>query len=157
MGRIPRVVAAAGCLFVSICAAFAASPNPPRAGVAASVLATAAAPDESVRPYVRISAPAVLLRGVRVIDGTGAAPVDNRDVLIVGDRIEAIGDSGLAGPADAQVLDLPGRTVMPGLVGMHDHLFHIARPNLQANGKATHRCSRPKWRSRRRVSTWRRE
>jgi imidazolonepropionase-like amidohydrolase len=108
----------------------------PRGGAAASVLTSIAAPDESVRHYVKVSASAVLLRGVRVIDGTGAASVDNRNVLIVGDRIQAIGDGTVAGPAGTQVLDLPGRTVMPGLIGMHDHLFHIARPNLQANGKS---------------------
>jgi imidazolonepropionase-like amidohydrolase len=136
MRRITRVVATSLWLIAAAPVAVGASRTPTQPGAAASVLATTAAPDDGVRPYVKIAAPAVLLRGVRVIDGTGAAPLENRNVLIVGDRIEAIGDSSITGPSGAQVLDLPGHSVLPGLVGMHDHLFHIARPNLQANGRS---------------------
>ena len=44
--------------------------------------------------------------------------------------------AGALEPAGAAVIDLTGKTVIPGLVGMHDHLFYIARPNLDAGGHA---------------------
>jgi imidazolonepropionase-like amidohydrolase len=78
-----------------------------------------------VEQYVRISAPRVALTHVRLIDGTGASPKDNQTVIISGDKIEWFGDASTANvPADAKVLDLPGYTVIPGLVGMHDHMFY---------------------------------
>ena len=50
--------------------------------------------------------------------------------MIQDGRIGSVGPAASAGiPPGAQVLDLPGRTVMPGLVGMHDHLFYeVERP-----------------------------
>jgi imidazolonepropionase-like amidohydrolase len=78
-----------------------------------------------VREYVRISAPTVALAHVRVIDGTGAEPKDNQTVILSGEKIDWVGDAASAHvPATAQVLDLPGYTVIPGLVGMHDHMFY---------------------------------
>ena len=49
-------------------------------------------------------------------------------------KIAAVGGPDLAAPSGAEVLDLPGRTVMPGLVGLHDHMYYIARPNMDAAG-----------------------
>jgi imidazolonepropionase-like amidohydrolase len=78
-----------------------------------------------VRQYVRISAPIVALAHVRVIDGTGAEPKDNQTVILSGEKIDWVGDAASAHvPVTAQVLDLPGYTVIPGLVGMHDHMFY---------------------------------
>ena len=74
--------------------------------------------DAALQPFVKVDAPAVALEHVRVIDGTGAAPKENQTLFIVNGKIAA------QAPADAQKLDLSGRTVMPGLVGMHDHLFY---------------------------------
>ena len=67
---------------------------------------------------MKYEAPALALTHVRVIDGTGAAPREDQTVCIAGGKIAA------ACPAGAQQLDLTGKTVMPGLVGMHDHLFY---------------------------------
>ncbi|HET7506555.1 MAG TPA: amidohydrolase family protein [Kofleriaceae bacterium] len=85
----------------------------------------------TVQSYVRVSAPRVVLSHVRVIDGAGHAPVDDRNVVIEHGKITAI-DAGadVAATADVSVLDLRGYSVFPGLVGMHDHLFYIARPNF---------------------------
>jgi imidazolonepropionase-like amidohydrolase len=78
-----------------------------------------------VQEYARISGPTVALRHVRVIDGTGAEPRENQTVILSGERIEWVGDAdGAHVPASAQVLDLAGYTVIPGLVGMHDHMFY---------------------------------
>jgi imidazolonepropionase-like amidohydrolase len=62
------------------------------------------------------------LTHVRVIDGTGHAPLEDATVVIQGDHILAIqtGTGGL--PSGARVLDLHGDTVMPGLINAHGHL-----------------------------------
>jgi imidazolonepropionase-like amidohydrolase len=78
-----------------------------------------------VREFVKVSAPAVALTHVRVIDGTGAPARDNQTVVLSKGKIESISDAATASaPKDAQVLDLHGYTVIPGLVGMHDHIFY---------------------------------
>ena len=85
----------------------------------------------TVQSYVRIGTPRVVLTHVRVIDGTGAAAVDDRNVVIERGKLAAIlPGADTAASADTTVLDLRGRSVLPGLVGMHDHLFYIARPNF---------------------------
>jgi imidazolonepropionase-like amidohydrolase len=96
---------------------------------------TALKPD--VQALVKVSAPRLFLMGVRVIDGTGAPPLENRIVILSGGRIEAVMDAMTTkigpGPED-KVLDLSGHTVLPGLVGLHNHMYYIARPNLDAHG-----------------------
>jgi imidazolonepropionase-like amidohydrolase len=74
--------------------------------------------------FIRVEAPAIALKNVRVIDGTGAAAVEDQTIVIVDGKIQSVGPSSSASiPANAQVLDLKGYTVAPGLVGMHDHMF----------------------------------
>jgi imidazolonepropionase-like amidohydrolase len=100
----------------------------------AAVLAPHAVPGAAVKPYVAVDAPLVALTHVRVIDGLGAPPLEDRTVILEGGRIRAIQPAASPPPAGARVLDLTGRTVMPGLVGMHDHMYYIARPDLDAAG-----------------------
>lgn len=88
-----------------------------------------------VRKFVTVDQPLVALTGVRVIDGTGAPAQENRTVILRDGRIEAITDAAVAPPAGARVLALPGRTVMPGLVGMHNHLMYTASLNLDEDDK----------------------
>lgn len=74
--------------------------------------------------FIRVEAPTVVLTHVRVIDGTGAAPREEQTIVISGGKIQSIEASATAkAPANAQVLDLNGYTVLPGLVGMHNHMF----------------------------------
>jgi imidazolonepropionase-like amidohydrolase len=88
---------------------------------------------KEVLQYVRVHSPKVVLTHVRVIDGTGHAPVDDQNVVIEGGRISAIQPGAdAASSKDVEVLDLRGHSVMPGIVGMHDHLFYVARPNLDS-------------------------
>ena len=55
--------------------------------------------------------------GARLIDGTGRPPVSDAAVVIDGERITAAGArSSLAWPASAEVIDVDGRTVLPGLI-----------------------------------------
>jgi imidazolonepropionase-like amidohydrolase len=78
-----------------------------------------------VRGFVKVDAPVVVLSHVRVIDGTGAAAREDQTVVISKGKIESVSDAAPANvPKDAQVLDLHGYTVIPGLVGMHDHMFY---------------------------------
>jgi alpha-D-ribose 1-methylphosphonate 5-triphosphate diphosphatase PhnM len=92
---------------------------------AATQLATLA---PAVAKYVKVSGSQVLLTHVRIIDGTGAAPLEDQSILIENGKITSISKDTTASPSTA-VIDLHGRTVIPGLVGMHDHLYYIARPN----------------------------
>ncbi|MBW3559341.1 MAG: amidohydrolase family protein [Proteobacteria bacterium] len=108
----------------------AAAPPPP----APAILARPAVPGPAVEPYVRVKAGTVVLRNVRVIDGTGAPAQAGRTIILENGLIRSVGAGGLKAPAGAVVLDLAGRTVLPGLVGMHDHMYYIARPNLDAEG-----------------------
>ena len=63
-----------------------------------------------------------VLRGGRLIDGTGAGPVDAA-IVVNADRIEAV-ETRAHGewPADAEIIDISGMTVLPGLIDVHDHL-----------------------------------
>lgn len=73
---------------------------------------------------IRTEAPVVALTHIRVIDGTGAAALEDQTVVIESGKVKSVGPSGSAVvPAGAQTMDMTGYTVMPGLVGMHDHLF----------------------------------
>ncbi|HEX3758648.1 MAG TPA: amidohydrolase family protein [Kofleriaceae bacterium] len=85
---------------------------------------------KTVQTYVRVSTPRVVLTHVRVIDGTGHPAVDDRNLVIDHGKIAAIDAGADVAPTDGTtVIDGHGRSVMPGIVGMHDHLFYIARPN----------------------------
>ncbi|HEX8578581.1 MAG TPA: amidohydrolase family protein [Allosphingosinicella sp.] len=65
---------------------------------------------------------AILLRPARVFDGVDPRPHEGWSVLVRGDRIEAAGPN-LPMPAGAEVIDLPGTTLMPGMIEGHSHLF----------------------------------
>src|SRR5262245_49012256 len=63
-----------------------------------------------------------VLTGVTLIDGVGRGPIADAAVVIEGERIAAAGPrAAVAWPADAAMLDLRGRTVLPGLIDAHDH------------------------------------
>jgi imidazolonepropionase-like amidohydrolase len=81
-----------------------------------------AAPDP-----VRERGPLTAIVHVTVIDGTGAAPRANQTILIDHDRIAAVGaDGAVALPAGVRTIDGTGHTAIPGLVGMHEHMFRPA-------------------------------
>ena len=80
-----------------------------------------------VKAFVKVDSPVVALTHVRVIDGTGAPARDDQTILLSQGKIESISDAASANipqSKDTQVLDLRGYTVIPGLVGMHDHMFY---------------------------------
>lgn len=101
-------------------------PSPARTQPVARPEAAAQAPfTPLVQQFIRVNAPVVALAHVRVVDGTGAPARENQTVILADGKIQAIGDAGSTSPpAGAQVLDFTGYTVIPGLVGMHDHFFY---------------------------------
>ena len=103
-------------------------------GSGAPVLAPAAPLADGLQQYVSVPAGRIALTHVRVIDGTGAAPFEDSTILIDGPRIAAIEPASAAIPDAYHAIDLKGASVLPGLVGMHNHMFYIARPNIDASG-----------------------
>lgn len=66
----------------------------------------------------------VLLRPQRVFDSVSAEPHDGWAVLVTGDKIAAVGPAGgIAAPAGTKTIDLPGMTLLPGLIDAHSHIF----------------------------------
>ncbi len=104
-----RFLALFWCLF-AVTTAFAQTPTSP-----------------DVAPFVVVSAPIFVLNHVRVVDGTGASAKENQAIVIADGKIRSIGPAASSQlPAGAQVLERAGYTVIPGLVGMHNHLYYTA-------------------------------
>ena len=101
---------------------------------AAPILAPPVPVDAELQQYVKVAGGRTALTHVRVVDGTGAAAADDQTILIDGAKIAAVQPASAAVPSGYQLIDLSGASVMPGIVGMHDHLYYIARPNLDAAG-----------------------
>jgi imidazolonepropionase-like amidohydrolase len=84
-----------------------------------------------VRAFVKEDAPVVALTHVGVIDGTGASARSGQTLVIADGKIIGLGDAATTKiPDGAKVLDLSGYTVIPGLVGMHDHMYYPAPGGL---------------------------
>ena len=86
----------------------------------------------AVRAYVKFDAPRLALQHVRVIDGAGSPAREDQTLVIEAGQIVSIAPG--APPPGVEVHDLTGHTVLPGLVGMHDHMYYIARPDMDASG-----------------------
>jgi imidazolonepropionase-like amidohydrolase len=101
---------------------------------AAPAVAQRPALSHNVRQYVAVDTNVVALTHVRVIDGTGAPARENQTVVIRNGNIAALGPaSSVQVPAGAQVMDLTGKSVIPGLVMMHEHLFYPTGPGVYGN------------------------
>ncbi len=98
-----------------------------------SLSAQVATLSPNVTKFVKVNAPQILLTHVRIIDGTGAAPLEDQTILIENGKIASI-TKDIPANTHAEIIDLHGRTVIPGLVGMHEHLFYIERENSAADG-----------------------
>ena len=82
------------------------------------------APQQS---YIAASDSVIALTNARIIDGTGAPAREGQTIVIRGGKIASVGPSSAANvPAGASVRDLTGKTVIPGLVMLHEHLFYVA-------------------------------
>lgn len=100
--------------------------------VLAQALAAAAAAHEPAPPSAAApkAKPVVVYRGATLIDGTGAPPRRNVSVVVDGERIVAVGPSGdrSVEPAGAEVVDVSGLFVLPGLIDSHVHLATPPNP-----------------------------
>src|SRR5258708_30065585 len=99
--------------------------------VCCSAICFAQPQQSSVKDFIKVPAGNIALEHVRVIDGTGAAAKADQTIVISGGKITAIGAAGsVQVPADANHMDFTGYSALPGMVGMHDHLFYPAGGGL---------------------------
>ena len=97
-----------------------------------SVAHAQSSPSKDVAPFISVNAPVIALQHVRVIDGTGAAAKDDQTIVIADGKIQTVGPAAsVAIPPNAQTLDRTGYTVIPGLVGMHNHLYYTDSISMQ--------------------------
>src|SRR5438067_6142426 len=86
---------------------------------------------DAIENFISVNAEVIALTHVRVIDGTGAAARDDQTIIIRDEAIAALGDAARTPPPDgAKILDLSGRSVIPGLVMMHEHLYYPTGPGV---------------------------
>jgi hypothetical protein len=91
-------------------------------GVAGGVVSASRA----TQPHV------IVITNARIIDGTGAAPLERGRIVIQGDRIVRLGRvEEVATPAGAEIVDVDGRTVIPGLIDLHFHIENDPRLALR--------------------------
>src|SRR6478672_145276 len=84
--------------------------------------------------FVAVDTQVVALTHVRVIDGTGAPARENQTIVIRDGSIASVGDASRAQiPPGALVMDLAGKSVIPGLVLVHEHLYYPTGPGVYAN------------------------
>ncbi len=89
------------------------------------LLAQARHLDSAMQQYVRVDAPVVALTHARLIDGTGGPARDDQTIILRGETIAAVGPAvSVTVPADARVVDAAGKTVIPGIIGLHDHMYY---------------------------------
>ena len=85
----------------------------------------------ALRPFIRTDAAVIALTNARVIDGTAAAPREQQTIIIRDGRIAALGATGsVAVPQGAETIDLAGKSVIPGLVMLHEHLYYPTGPGM---------------------------
>lgn len=88
-----------------------------------------------VAQFIAVDAPVVAITNVRVIDGLANPPVEGQTVVISGGKITSIGTG--AAPAGARIIDGTGKTLLPGMVGLHDHSYYTtAGRTVQSNFSA---------------------
>jgi len=80
-------------------------------------------PAPQIRPDAPVGNGTVVLKAARLIDGTGAAPINNAVVVVTDNNIVAVGTSGSVNiPAAAKVIDLGNVTLLPGFIDAHTHI-----------------------------------
>ena len=102
--------------------------------VCCAALCSAQPQQSTPKDFIKVPAGNIALEHVRVIDGTGSAAKTDQTIVISGGKITAIGAAGsVQVPADANHMDFTGYSALPGMVGMHDHLFYPASGGLYHN------------------------
>jgi imidazolonepropionase-like amidohydrolase len=84
--------------------------------VAAGIWVAACAPEPAPQPVTAYV-------GARLIDGTGKEPIEDAALVVQGGRILAVGQrDGVVIPRGAELVDLSGKTIIPGLINTHGHV-----------------------------------
>ena len=84
---------------------------------------------QAVRQYVTVDTAVLALTHVRLIDGTGAPAREDQTIIVRNGNIASVGPSAsTTPPPNAQVIDLTGKSVIPGLVMLHEHLYYPTGP-----------------------------
>jgi imidazolonepropionase-like amidohydrolase len=95
--------------------------------VSSTALAQRPSLSPEVRSFVSVDDSVIALVGARVIDGTGAGAKADQTIIIANGVIRVVGDRGATPvPAGAKTIDLAGRSVLPGFVMVHEHMFYPA-------------------------------
>jgi imidazolonepropionase-like amidohydrolase len=82
-------------------------------------------PGDTLKSFISVEGPFIALTNVRVIDGTGAPAREKQRIVIRDGNITDVSEMSRGGnPSGATVIDLTGKTVIPGLVMLHEHLFY---------------------------------
>src|SRR5580704_7642568 len=75
--------------------------------------------------FVAYKAPVIAFTHAEIVDGTGAKPKFDQTLIVENGRIAAIGSAKqIKVPSGAAVIDAHGKTLMPGFVMVHEHLFY---------------------------------
>ncbi|MBA4745669.1 MAG: amidohydrolase family protein [Muricauda sp.] len=86
---------------------------------------------DSILKYVKYNYPTLALMHANVVDGTGTVLKEDQTIVIKHGLFEAIGGhTEIEVPRNAKILDLKGKTIIPGIVGMHNHLHIPGFPNV---------------------------
>src|SRR5258708_26033222 len=102
--------------------------------IAAMAVAQTQRPND-VAAFIAVDTPVFVLNHVRVIDGTGAAAKEEQAIVVANGKVQSVGPAASAQiPQGAQLLDRSGYTVIPGIVGMHDHLYYTNSISVQFAG-----------------------
>jgi enamidase len=101
--------------------------------LAITVLAQRPQFSDTVRGFITVDAPVVALTNVRVIDGTGAPAKPNQTLILRDGNIAEMGNSSSVKPPEgATIVDLTGKSVIPGIVMVHEHLYYPTGPGVYA-------------------------
>ncbi|HSM60741.1 MAG TPA: amidohydrolase family protein, partial [Longimicrobiales bacterium] len=126
-----------------------AQDGPLRAARASATAPRPASFSPAVERFISARAPVVAITDVVLVDGTGAPARTGMTVLVEGDRIAAVGPgSSVPIPPEAELVNGAGRTLTPGWVMLHEHMFYpsgsaryntneISFPPLYLGGGAT--------------------
>ena len=111
-----------------------------------------------VADFISVDTPVFVLDHVRVIDGTGTPAKEDQAVVMANGKIQFIGpDASVQIPQGAQRMDRSGFTVIPGLVGMHNHLYTPIHTQCKLSTERLENlgCSSPRSPTLRRDCIWR--
>jgi imidazolonepropionase-like amidohydrolase len=82
-------------------------------------------PSMVVRQFISVNADTLALTHANIIDGTGGPSKHDQTLIIIKGRIAKMGKAaGMSVPGSAKIIDCSGKTIIPGMVMMHEHMFY---------------------------------